>query len=143
VDGQRSLAAPNTQSGIDLDAMNKTASACTDFYQYGVRRVDQSHPLPADRATYARFTEVDDRNTDVLQDILEKTSADAADLDARKSGDYTRAASTKSRSTKRRGAARRRPRANRLGDDALASRAGDLRASCRWRTGVLPLRIDP
>jgi len=88
VDGQRQPGAPNTQSGIDLDAMNKTASACTDFYQYACGGWIKSHPLPADRATYARFTEVDDRNTDVLRDILEKTPADAADLDARKSGDY-------------------------------------------------------
>src|SRR6476469_5237752 len=85
-DGQRQPGAPNTASGIDLDAMNKTVSACTDFYQYACGGWIKSHPLPPDRASYARFTEVDDRNNEVLRDILEQASANAPDPDARKSG---------------------------------------------------------
>jgi len=88
VDGQRQPGAPNTASGIDLEAMNNAAGACTDFYQYACGGWIKSHPLPADRASYARFTEVDDRNNDVLRDILEKASANAPNPDARKSGDY-------------------------------------------------------
>jgi len=88
VEGQRQPGAPNTQSGLDLDAMNRTANACTDFYQFACGGWITSHPLPADRARYGRFTELDDRNTDVLRDILETSSSNAPDADARKSGDY-------------------------------------------------------
>ncbi len=88
VTAQRQPGAPNTQSGIDLDAMNKTANACTDFYQFACGGWVTSHPLPADRASYGRFTEVDDRNNEVLRDILEKAAASGADADARKSADY-------------------------------------------------------
>ena len=88
VEGQRQPGAPNTQSGVDLDAMNRTANACTDFYQFACGGWVVSHPLPSDRASYGRFTEVDDRNNEVLRDILEKASANPADPDARKSGDY-------------------------------------------------------
>src|SRR5512132_1007875 len=79
VQGQRQPGAPNSQSGLDLDAMNKSANACTDFYQFACGGWIKSHPLPADRASYGRFTELDDRNTDVLRDILEKAAAGAAD----------------------------------------------------------------
>ena len=88
VQGQRQPGAPNTQSGIDVEAMDKGANACTDFYQFACGGWVKNHPLPPDRATYGRFTEVDDRNNEVLRDILEKSAANAADPDARKSGDY-------------------------------------------------------
>ena len=87
-EGQRQPGAPNTQSGIDLDAMNRTANACSDFYQFACGGWIANHPLPADRANYNRFSEVDDRNNEVLRDILEKASLNPADADARKSGDY-------------------------------------------------------
>ena len=88
VQGQRHPGAPNSQSGIDLQAMNQSAGACTDFYQFACGGWIKNHPLPPDRASYGRFTEVDDRNTDVLRDILEKAASGAQNEDARKSGDY-------------------------------------------------------
>ena len=65
VAGQRQPGAPTTESGIDLSAMNKSANACDDFYQFACGGWITSHPLPADRAAYGRFTEVDDRNNEV------------------------------------------------------------------------------
>src|SRR5512132_11909 len=79
VEGQRQPGAPSSQSGLDVDAMDRSANACTDFYQFACGGWVKSHPLPADRASYGRFTELDDRNTDVLRDILEKAAAGAAD----------------------------------------------------------------
>jgi len=86
--GQRQPGAPNSESGLDLQAMNQSAGACTDFYQFACGGWIKSHPLPPDRSRYGRFTEVDDRNVDVLHDILDKAAAGAQDEDARKSGDY-------------------------------------------------------
>ena len=88
VEGQRQPGAPDTRSGIDLDAMDRTANACADFYQFACGGWIVKHPLPADRGSYGRFTEVDDRNNDVLRDILEKASLEPSDPDARRSGDY-------------------------------------------------------
>ena len=88
VAGQHQPGAPNTESGIDLSAMNRSANACDDFYQFACGGWITSHPLPADRATYGRFTEVDDRNNEVLRDILEKTPANEPEPDIRKSADY-------------------------------------------------------
>jgi putative endopeptidase len=88
VAGQRQPGAPNSASGIDLSAMDKSANACADFYQFACGAWIASHPLPPDRASYGRFTEVDDRNNEVLRDILEKTPVSGADPEIRKSVDY-------------------------------------------------------
>lgn len=87
-DGQRQPGAPTSESGIDPDALNKTANACNDFYAFACGGWVTKHPLPADRSSYGRFTEVDDRNTEILRDILEKTSLNSSNPDARKSGNY-------------------------------------------------------
>ena len=51
---QRQPGAPNTESGVDLSAMNRGANACDDFYQFACGGWITSHPLPADRATNPR-----------------------------------------------------------------------------------------
>ena len=51
---------------------------CTDFYQYACGGWLKTHPIPADRSSYGRDTEVEDRNEQVLRAILEKAAADSA-----------------------------------------------------------------
>ena len=73
------LAAPSlAQSaahGVDLAAIDKSASPCTDFYQYANGGWLASHPIPADRASYGGFSELSDRNQAVLHEIVNQAVA--------------------------------------------------------------------
>ena len=74
-----SLAAPiyaqSAQHGVDLAAIDKSASSCTDFYQYANGKWLASHPIPADRSSYGGFTELSDRNQAVLHQIVDQAVA--------------------------------------------------------------------
>jgi putative endopeptidase len=85
---QQQPGAPPSMSGIDPAAMDRSADACTDFYAFACAGWIGKHPLPPDRSSYGRFTELQERNNEILHQILEKASANATDADARKSGDY-------------------------------------------------------
>src|SRR5690349_13760316 len=75
-------------SGIDLSAMDKSANPCTNFYQYACGGWITKHPAPADQPYYGRFHELQDRNNEILKDVLEKASQPGAPADQKKIGDY-------------------------------------------------------
>src|SRR5205085_2467529 len=77
-----------SRSGIDLAALDRTANPCEDFYQFACGGWISKHPAPADQPRYGRFNELQDRNNEILRDILETAAKPGAAPELRKVGDY-------------------------------------------------------
>lgn len=60
---------------FDLNAMDKTANPCEDFYEYACGNWRKHNPIPSDQSRWGRFNELAEYNRQVLHDILEKASA--------------------------------------------------------------------
>jgi putative endopeptidase len=74
-------------SGLQLDALDKTADACTDFYQFACGGWIAKNPVPSDRASWGRFEELQERNNETLHRILDAAAA-GSDPASKKIGDY-------------------------------------------------------
>lgn len=76
-----------SRSGIDLAAMDRTGNACVDFYQFACGGWMAKHPVPADKGRFSRFDELQDRNDEILRDILE-AAAKSPTAATQQIGDY-------------------------------------------------------
>jgi predicted metalloendopeptidase len=56
---------------FDINAIDKSADPCVDFYQYACGTWVKNNPIPADQSRWGRFSQLQERNRDVLHDILE------------------------------------------------------------------------
>jgi endothelin-converting enzyme/putative endopeptidase len=107
--------AADPPSGIDRSAMKPAVDPCVDFYQYACGNWIARNPLPADRARWARFTELSERNEKVMLDILQGAAvvrAGRRELD-QKIGDYY-ASCMDTAAINRRGAAVVKPELDRI-----------------------------
>jgi endothelin-converting enzyme/putative endopeptidase len=77
-----------SRSGIDLTALDRSADACTDFYQFSCGGWIAKHPAPPDQPRYGRFEDLQDRNNEILRDILEEAAKPGAGADMKQIGDY-------------------------------------------------------
>src|SRR5215472_2255760 len=74
---------------FDIDAMDKTADPCVDFYQFSCGGWIKNNPIPPDQAIWGRFSELFERNRAELREILEKAAkATQRTPNEQKIGDY-------------------------------------------------------
>jgi endothelin-converting enzyme/putative endopeptidase len=75
---------------FDLTAIDKSADPCVDFYQYACGGWIKNNQIPADQSRWGRFSELEERNREVLHQILEEAAHATGKRDAttQKTGDY-------------------------------------------------------
>ena len=78
--------------GLDLGARDTAVKPGDDFYRYADGHWLDSHQIPADRARWSAFDELDERSQSQVLSIVEALPADAPEgSNAQKVGDYYRA----------------------------------------------------
>src|SRR5580704_7094699 len=79
----------NALSGFDPGAIDRSVSPCTNFYQFACGTWLKNNPIPSDQSSWGRFSELEERNREVLHQILEKAgAAPNRDASTQKIGDY-------------------------------------------------------
>jgi endothelin-converting enzyme/putative endopeptidase len=72
------------------DMLDKSIDPCTDFYAFACGKWQAANPIPADRSSWGRFNELDQRGEYIVREILEKAAVDRPGRAAneQKIGDY-------------------------------------------------------
>ncbi|MDE3187493.1 MAG: M13 family metallopeptidase [Acidobacteriota bacterium] len=82
-------APPPAIKSFDLNAIDKTADPCTDFYQYACGNWNKNNPIPADQVRWARsFSLLMERNRYLLWQELDAASKDPKTPLEKQYGDY-------------------------------------------------------
>src|ERR1035437_8420387 len=87
-------AEPEAQSPADVrvsvDMLDTSIDPCNDLYAYSCSKWLARNPIPADRTSWGRFNELQQRGEYIVRDILEKAAVERPGRSAneQKIGDY-------------------------------------------------------
>ena len=86
----KSDAAKAAEVRFSPDMLDKSIDPCNDFYAYACSKWQAQNPIPADRSSWGRFNELQQRGEYIVRDILEKAAVDTPGRSAneQKIGDY-------------------------------------------------------
>jgi predicted metalloendopeptidase len=86
----QSETAPTGEVRFSPDLLDKDIDPCKDFFAYACSKWIAKNPIPADRSSWGRFNELQQRGEYIVREILEKASAPRSDrsVDEQKIGDY-------------------------------------------------------
>jgi endothelin-converting enzyme/putative endopeptidase len=70
-------AAAQTTPGFDINALDRKADPCVDFYQFACGNWNAANPVPSDKSRWGRFDLLQERNLEILRTILEESTAAA------------------------------------------------------------------
>jgi endothelin-converting enzyme/putative endopeptidase len=75
---------------LDLDAMDRSADPCADFFTYACGGWIKNNPIPPDQSSWDLYSKMEDDNKEKLREILEAASSPDAGRNAvsQKIGDY-------------------------------------------------------
>ena len=66
---------PKTLPGFDVNVLDRSVDPCTDFYRFACGKWLGRNPIPPEYPSWGRFNELNERNLNILRQILEKAAA--------------------------------------------------------------------
>ncbi len=74
--------------GLEAASLDRTADPCVDFFQYACGGWLKTTEIPADKARWSRFNEIDEHNKVVIKQLLDDDAKGAGDAGSKKLGDF-------------------------------------------------------